>query len=246
MKRLDETTRRGVLAAGGILAVGGVTAVGVSGLSNDDGQDGAAPATVRSATATTALGLDLAGLPVMGSMDAPVDLYYYTDYQCPFCGRFESETLPELLENEVSDGEVRLVFVSYPYIGPASRTAAIVDRCVWRQVRENDPAAWWDWHTTLFDEQGQPNSGWASRERLFEFAGGVDGVDATAVEDCVAANETEVADAVAADVEQAGEFGVDATPSFVVANRQTERAGRIVGAQPYTRFQDAFERIRDA
>jgi len=246
MTRLDETTRRGVLAAGGILAVTGVTAVGVSTFSDDDGHGGAAPATVRASTATTSLGLDLTGLPVMGSMDAPVDLYYYTDYQCPFCGQFEADTLPELLANEVSDGDVRLVFVSYPYIGPASRTAAIVDRCVWRQVRADDPTVWWDWHTTLFDEQGQPNSGWASREKLFGFAERVDGVDATAVEDCVAANEDEVADAVAADVEQAGEYGVSASPSFVVANRQTERAGRIVGAQPYARFQDAFDRIRDA
>ena len=246
MTRLDETTRRGVLAAGGILAVTGVTAVGVAEFSDDDGRESAAPAPIRASTATTSLGLDLTGLPVMGSMDAPVDLYYYTDYQCPFCGQFEADTLPELLANEVSDGDVRLVFVSYPYIGPASRTAAIVDRCVWRQVRADDPTVWWDWHTTLFDEQGQPNSGWASREKLFGFAERVDGVDATAVEDCVAANEDEVADAVAADVEQAGEYGVSASPSFVVANRQTERAGRIVGAQPYARFQDAFDRIRDA
>ncbi|MFC3478083.1 DsbA family protein [Halobacterium litoreum] len=244
MSRLDETTRRGLLGLAGALAITGGAGYGMSKLST--GGDGASSAPLHHTTETTSLGLDLDGHPVMGSMDAPVDVYYYTDYQCPFCGRFEQNALPKLVSNEVSSGTARLVFVEFPNIGPASTTAAVLDRCVWRQVRESDPQAWWRWHTTLFDEQGQPNSGWASRENLLGIAEDVDGVDAAAVEACADDHGEAIRDSIAADVERGKTYGVRATPTSVFVKRGTEKAGRVVGAQPYSRFQTAVERIRDA
>ncbi|WP_336035311.1 DsbA family protein [Halobacterium yunchengense] len=244
MSRLDETTRRGLLGAAGVLAVTGGTAFAVSRVSNDSGD--ASETSVRHTTGTTSLGLELGDHPVMGASDAPVDVYYYSDYQCPFCEQFEQNTLPELVDGEVADGTVRIVFLEYPNIGPASRTAAVLDRCVWRQVRESNPDAWWRWHTTLFDEQEKPGSGWASRERLLEFAEGVEGVDAAAVESCADERGEDIRDDVAAEVRQAEQYGVSATPTSVLVKRGTEHAGRVVGAQPYSRFQEGIRRIRDA
>jgi len=34
---------------------------------------------------TTGFGVELAGRPIAGEPDAPVDVYYWTDYLCPFC-----------------------------------------------------------------------------------------------------------------------------------------------------------------
>jgi hypothetical protein len=36
-------------------------------------------------TGTTGYGVELQGSPVMGSDDAPIDMYYWTDYMCPWC-----------------------------------------------------------------------------------------------------------------------------------------------------------------
>ncbi|WP_232700389.1 DsbA family protein [Halobacterium wangiae] len=243
MSRFDETTRRGFVAAGGVIAITGGVAYAAT--THSPGSSDSASAALHSSTETTSIGLDLTDHPIMGSMDAPVDIYYYSDYQCPFCGQFEQNTLPKLVSNDVQSGDVRLVFVQYPYIGQASTMAAVLDRAVWRQVRESDPQAWWRWHETLFDEQGEPNSGWASRENLLAVAEDVDGVDANAVESYADDHADELRDEVGDDVAEGAEFGVRASPSFVVARRGTERAGRIVGAQPYSRFQEGIERVRD-
>ncbi|MFB6190238.1 MAG: thioredoxin domain-containing protein [Candidatus Nanohaloarchaea archaeon] len=100
--------------------------------------------------------------PYIGSKSAPVTMVYWFDYQCPFCGRFEKQTLPRLKENYVKQGELRIVFKDFPFLGKDSRTAALASGAVWNKY----PEKWPEWHATVFDNQGRENSGWASREKL--------------------------------------------------------------------------------
>src|ERR1022692_860265 len=60
----------------------------------------AAPLTVR---------LKLDGGFSLGSMDAPVAMVEFTDYECPFCRQFQSTTFAEIRKQFIDTGKVRFV-----------------------------------------------------------------------------------------------------------------------------------------
>ena len=86
-------------------------------------------------------------LPVLGSADAPVTIIEFSDYQCPFCARFHSETLPHIIENYVDAGQVKFVYRDFPIqnIHPNAVPAAVASECA------HDQAAFWEYHDRLFE-----------------------------------------------------------------------------------------------
>ncbi|WP_083252441.1 DsbA family protein [Haladaptatus sp. W1] len=200
---------------------------------------------VYASSETTEFGINLEGNPLMGSPDASVDLYYWSDYQCPFCNRFEQNTFPKILEDYIKPGDVRLVILEYVTIGDASKTAGRMAKCVWRQVKETDPNAFKRWHASIFDAQKKPNSGWAKKQNLLDITAGVQGVDADAVASCLQENEQSLAASVADDKKAGNDKGVSVTPTFVFHNSDSgDATATIQGAQPYPRFEATIEEVR--
>jgi protein-disulfide isomerase len=238
------TRRRAVLGGLGTLLTGGAVVYGASTL--DSNQQSSETASFHASTETTGLGIDLAGNPIMGSQDAPLDMYYWSEYQCPFCRQFEQNAFPKLIRNQIKSGTVRVVFIEFPYLGDASMTAAVMDRCVWRTVRDERSRAYWRWHSTLFDKQGAENGGWASKENLLDITGNVDGVDPNAVESCMSLHRGDIEASINADIDKASKFGIRGTPAFILYNREADAAGKLVGAQPYDRFEEAITRAKNA
>ncbi len=238
---LDQPSRRAFLA-------GSVVTLGAGGAyyltrSDDDAHD--ISPSFHSSDETSAFGVDLDGKPIMGAPDAPLEIYYWTDFQCPFCEQFERETLPDLVRNHVEPGDVRIVLIALPYFGADSVTAAVASKCVWEQVRDDEPSAYWDWHAAVFEEQDEKNSGWASAENLLAYTRSVDAVDADALESCLEDRRPELEDTIETDADRATERGVSGTPTFVVFDPDAEAAGSLVGAQPPERFDEAIARIED-
>jgi len=251
MDRPDSpATRRALLGGIGTVAVGGGVVYGASRLQGDSADGSTSNESngvgFHSSSGTTGFGVGLGGHPILGAMDAPVDVYYWSDYQCPFCRRFEDDAFPKLIENHVGEGTVRFVFIQFPYLSESSTTAAVMDRCVWRQVRDANPDRYLDWHSAVFAAQGEKGSGWASRENLLEITADVEGVDADAVETCTDDHGTEIEAEIETDVQQASNFGIRGTPAFVLYNRDADEAGKLVGAQPYERFDEAISKVRNA
>jgi len=252
----DGASRR-AFVGGAVAAIAGAGVVyGASTLQGGASPLGgsSAPADVRAVdrSVTVPIGdqrevtLDLADNPVMGSPDADVVVYYWTDYQCPFCQRFDQETLPKLIENYVVPGTASFVFQQFPMFGVDSRVAAQMEKCVWRQVRDSNPAAFWNWHTTVYEQQGEKNSGWANRESLLSYTEDVAGVDADAVDACLDEDIEQIDALVEDDFGSGRQFGLQGTPGFVFRNPETEVLGRMMGAQPYDRFAGAIEKMRQS
>jgi len=235
------TRRRALLAGGGTLAFGGGVAYVASRSGSSD--EGYVPATSHTSDETTSFGIELAGRPIAGERDAAVDLYYWTDYLCPFCREFETETFPELGRNYIDTGDVRIVALYMPNIGRYSMPAAIWGRCVWSQVANTEPSAFWNWHSAAFDEQ--PNSGkdWADDETFAGVTERTDGVNLPAVETCREERGESIRESMDPNLGVAHEARIQGTPGFVIYNRESEAAVKAVGAQPYENFADAIDEV---
>lgn len=118
---------------------------------------------------------DYAGLPergtVLGSARARDTLVLYADPQCPFCGRFERDALPDLVRNEVRAGKLRIELRLLTFIGADSERAARTLLAAGAQDRL------WPLAALMARYQGGENSGYVTTAYLRRLTGAVPGLD---------------------------------------------------------------------
>jgi len=242
MDNKDNITRRRALLAGaGTLVFGGGVVYFSS--RSDSHNEHYVPETSRTSEETSGFGIDLAGRPIAGERDAPVDIYYWTDYLCPFCAEFESETLPEVGRNYLDTGDARLVVLSYPNIGEYSMPAAVWGRCVWSEVSDESPDAFWNWHSAIFDEQPDSGKDWADDETFSEVTERTDSVSVSSVETCRENRRKQIQESMDTNLGVAQEARIRGTPGFVIYNRESGKAGKLMGAHPYDNFAGAIDQV---
>ncbi|WP_323676523.1 thioredoxin domain-containing protein [Halorubellus sp. PRR65] len=191
------------------------------------------------------LGIAYADRPVMGSLDADRRLFAWSDYQCPYCRRFDGDTLPELAENHVATGDLAIVFLDLPLLGERSLSAGVVSKAVWRAVRDDDPNAWGRFHRYVFSKQGPENGEWAAESNLLSYAAVVDGVPGETVERLVVDDRDALAASVRADASVAfDDLGIErGAPVFALSNPSTGDWTSIRGSQPVEAFRDAMTQL---
>ncbi|MFB6242200.1 MAG: thioredoxin domain-containing protein [Candidatus Nanosalina sp.] len=189
---------------------------------------------------------DTKGEPVLGQKDAPVTIAYWGDYQCPFCKRFEQNTFPKLKENYISTGKVRLVFKDYQFLGPDSKTAGVASECVWKQVKNSNPKAFWNWHAEMYDKQDGENSGWGDKQDIIEMTKSIKGVDAQKLSTCMKNNRQKFLKEISQDQQEGSSAGITGTPGFVIYKTGAERGTKLVGAQPYSRFKSVIRQVQSS
>src|SRR5690348_5160050 len=89
------------------------------------------------------------GAPATGPDNAPVQIYLFSDFECPYC-REEAKVLRQgIAKNHAR--EVRLIFKDFPLdaIHPWARTAAQAGHCVANQ----NTNAFWAFHYWIYDHQ---------------------------------------------------------------------------------------------
>jgi protein-disulfide isomerase len=162
----------------------------------------------------------------LGNPDAPLTILEYSDFLCPYCTRAALEIMPQLEEEYVATGKVKLVWKQFPLPqlhGAAAITAAEASECAAEQN------AFWKYHDALFLNNQRVLF---TAENLKQFAQEL-GLDTEAFNACF--DEGRYTDKVADDYSEARRRGLDGTPSFFVG--QTE----IVGAKPYSDFKTAID-----
>ena len=132
----------------------------------------------------------------------------YEDFQCPACGQFGRETLPEVLERHVKPGDVKLISQTLAFLGPDSIPAARAALAAGKQDR------YWQYAVLLFENQGAENSGYVTDEFLTDLAEETEGLDVNEWDEARQASFEKELQTVQ---QMAGEDDVNSTPSLVVS-----------------------------
>ncbi len=190
-----------------------------------------APNSIETDSKGLTVGFTKDGHAFRGDPNAPVVIEEYSDFQCPYCARFVSQTMPALEDNQIANGEVVLVFYDFPLttLHPQANVAAIAARC----AGEQGAAAFWDMHDRLF----LTTSSWSNNQANTFFVGLASeiGLDSEAFSACVESPPYQ--EAIREDLNNGSGFGITGTPSFLV-NGQL-----LVGAQPISVFESAIAAV---
>lgn len=162
-----------------------------------------------------------------GRVDAPVVLTEWSDYRCPYCARWATQTRPAL-ERFVSDGTLRIEYRDMAVIGEPSVTLAMAARAAGEQGR------FWEYYRAVFDAAGLGDQREVTTAQLVELAQTAGVPDLARLETDL--GREDLREAVLADTQQAQQFGITGTPFFVIDTTV------ISGARPTAEFVAAIER----
>jgi protein-disulfide isomerase len=193
--------------------------------------NGSRPALGEPGTAPTADIKDVKteGNPFIGAENAPVVMAVWADFNCSFCKNFEADAFPQVEENYVETGKVKVVFMDFAFLKPESLEVAIYGRAVWNVA----PELYATWRAKMFDAQG--TQGFGSVAVIDALNATIPGLDATRVAADAKGNRAAYENAVVADRAEGQKIGINATPSILVGTEL------IQGAYPYAAFQTAIE-----
>jgi protein-disulfide isomerase len=169
----------------------------------------------------------------MGRDDAAVTMVEFTDYQCPFCRKFETDSFAKLKKEYIDTGKVRFVSRDLPLeFHPNAPGAAVAARCAGEQNK------FWEMRNAMMLDTATD----LGPDALTKY-GQKTNLDMTAYGACL--KEKKFTEAIKKDTADAGALGISGTPSFVIGKTdKTEIAGvRIVGAVPFAVYDSA---IKDA
>lgn len=146
--------------------------------------------------------------PFLGSEGGKLEVYTYTDFECPWCNRAHFAAADIVKRHEKHVRFIRRDFpldvqcnriVSRPFHAWACR-AAYYARCAGQQGK------YWEYHDEIYYSQR------ALSEETFLNIGRLLNLDLEKLEKCAAS--TRIKEAVAADIQEALDYSVEATPTF--------------------------------
>ena len=174
----------------------------------------------------------LDGASILGDPNAMITVVEFGDYQCTFCYKFHQDTMKKIDDNYISSGKVNFVYKDFPLNGEASKIAAEASYCAQKQGK------FWQYHNIVFDNWNGENTGWVTGNALLEFAKYSE-LNIEEFNTCM--NNSEYKEKVLQNEQFAREINIDATPSFLIFSEN--EVYRIIGAQPFERFEQVFEEL---
>ena len=159
--------------------------------------------------------------PAQGPEDAAVTIVEFSDFQCPYCARFDVETLPQILTNY--GDRVRFVYRDFPLTGLHENAlkAAEASECA------DEQGAYWKYHDLLFQNQSALDDA-----SLKNYAASL-GLDTATFNQCL--DSDKYMSEVQKDEQDGITAGVQGTPAFFINGMP------LSGAQPYAAFKAAID-----
>jgi protein-disulfide isomerase len=146
----------------------------------------------------------------LGSPDAPVTISIFNDLQCPECGAYQLEIVPELIEELVRPGDARLELRHFS-IGPRRTTAAAV-----AATAAGEQGAQWQFAHLVFLNVDEVRSEGVTERFLERVAAAVPGPEFDEDQWVEDQESPEVEAKVTADADLAAELRFPAMPAVVV------------------------------
>jgi protein-disulfide isomerase len=170
-----------------------------------------------------------------GPSSALVKLDEYSDFQCPYCARFSTQTEQSILDAYVATGKVSFTYHSVgEFIGPESARSAEAAYCA------GDQSKFWEYHDYVLGNQRGENAGWFSGRRLSAFAEALK-LDMTQFNSCF--NNGKYRNMVLQDLSDARSLGIQSTPTFIISYQANGKpvTDTIRGAEAFSVFQQKLD-----
>jgi protein-disulfide isomerase len=182
----------------------------------------------------------IAGFEIEGQSNAPLGIITYSDFQCPFCGKFAREVLPELRSAYLETGRAFIAFSHFPLesIHSDALLAAATGVCI------GSTAGFWQFHDKIFAEP-KIDITTAGLQLLLKEVGDVNHeADFETIAKCATTSGTEI---VRRQLEVARQYGVASTPTFFLGRRlssgELQVEAHLRGARPFREFDEALKKI---
>jgi len=176
--------------------------------------------------------IDVTRDPFRGAANAKVAVIEYSDYQCPFCGRYEKDTYGQITKDYVDTGKLKYVWRDMPLdMHPNAMKAAVAANCAGVQGK------FWEMHDRMFANQQE-----LAPADLSKHAEAL-GLNVGQFQSCLDSNRFD-AD-IKADIADATKANINGTPSFLIGvvqpNGSVKITKKLVGARPYADFKAAID-----
>ncbi|MBR9682677.1 MAG: DsbA family protein [Candidatus Aenigmarchaeota archaeon] len=159
---------------------------------------------------------------VKGSADAPVTIIEFSDYECPFCARFYTQTYGQIDEKYIQTGKVKYVVRDFPLSFHAqAQKAGEAAECAGEQGQ------YYEMHDKLFEE-GVEGGVTAFKQYAVDL-----GLDTDEFNTCL--DSGAMAQEVKDDMSDGQAAGVTGTPAFFINGK------KLIGAQPFSAFEQVIE-----
>lgn len=168
----------------------------------------------------------------LGDKNAPVTIVEFSDYQCPYCRKYATETFDQIKEKYIDTGKVKYVFRDYPLgFHEYALPAAIAAECTGDQKGDE---AYFAMHDKIFDGQASLGTGTVAipEDSLFSYAEELE-LDIDEFTECL--EDEKFKDEILADLNDGQALGITGTPGFII------NGALISGAQPFSVFENIIE-----
>jgi protein-disulfide isomerase len=157
-----------------------------------------------------------------GPANAKVTIVEFSDFQCPFCEMFYSDTY-QLIRKQYGD-KVRFVYRQFPIssLHPYALGAALASECALEQGK------FWEYHDALFSNQSN-----LTKEALLKYADQAKVPDTKQFASCL--DSQKYLSKIQADLQEGAGYSVQGTPTFFI------NGNILVGAQPFANFAAAID-----
>jgi protein-disulfide isomerase len=164
--------------------------------------------------------LSVGDSPVKGPKDAPVTIYEFSDFECPYCKKAHSTLQPILDEYE---GKVKVVYKNYPL--PFHKNAKGAAKAA---LAAQEQGKFWEMYDLLFKNQKKLGQG-----GLYEDLASQIGLNMSKFKSDM--EKSAYDKQIKQDMALGKKVGVKGTPAYYIGDK------RLVGAQPASKFKTAIE-----
>jgi protein-disulfide isomerase len=235
--------RRRMQTLGGVvLAAVAVVAVAIAISSGGGGKAGLKQGAAQKKTVAAVSQL-LTGIPqsgvTLGNPKAPVTMNYFGDLECPICADFTlSGGFPQLVQNEVRGGKVKVVYKSFE---TATGNPATFQTQQVAAIAAGAQNKFWDFAELFYREQGAEGSGYVTESYLDSLARQVSGLNVSTWKSA-RNNQTYIAQ-VSGDNQSASTAGITGTPTLIFTGPKGKQSQPSSAVPSYSDLQNAIKQV---